>query len=81
MHKYGLKPPRLWYQKKFTTQSDPTYFVQYENLLKDTDVPDFDRYLFNFLKVDIFLAWVQTHLNKILRKKACSNKPKKRLIE
>lgn len=35
MHKYGLKAPRLWYQKKFTTQSDPAYFVQYRNLLKD----------------------------------------------
>ncbi|OGK17138.1 hypothetical protein A2690_02075 [Candidatus Roizmanbacteria bacterium RIFCSPHIGHO2_01_FULL_39_12b] len=23
MHTYGLKPPRLWYQKTFTTQSDP----------------------------------------------------------
>ena len=38
MHKYGLKPPRLWYQKKFTTQSDPTSFVEYSNLLKDSEV-------------------------------------------
>lgn len=36
MHKYGLKPPRLWYQKKFTTQSDPDYQDQFRNLLKDT---------------------------------------------
>lgn len=35
MHKYGLKPPRLWYQKKFTTQSDPASYIQYSNLLKD----------------------------------------------
>ena len=26
MHKYGLKAPRSWYQKRFTTQSDPTYY-------------------------------------------------------
>ena len=38
MHKYGLRPPRLWYQKKFTTQSDPAYFAQYKNLLKDNDL-------------------------------------------
>lgn len=37
MHKYGLKPPRLWYQKKFTTQSDPDSFVEYSNLLKDSE--------------------------------------------
>ncbi len=37
MHKYGLKPPRLWYQKKFTTQSDSDYLVNYTNLLKDID--------------------------------------------
>jgi len=38
MRKYGLKPPRLWYQKKFTTQSDPDYLVEYTNLLKDIDL-------------------------------------------
>ena len=38
MHKYGLKPPRLWYQKKFTTKSDPSYLVNYTNLLKDIDL-------------------------------------------
>jgi transposase InsO family protein len=37
MHKYGLKPPRLWYQKKFTTQSNPAYEINYSNLLKDID--------------------------------------------
>lgn len=37
MHKYGIKPPRLWYQKKFTTQSDPISYIQYANLLKDSD--------------------------------------------
>lgn len=37
MHKYGLKSPRLWYQKKFTTKSDPSYLVNYTNLLKEID--------------------------------------------
>jgi len=37
MHKYGLKPPRLWYLKRFTTQSDPASFIQYTNLLKDSN--------------------------------------------
>ena len=23
MHKFNLKPPRLWYQKKYITKSDP----------------------------------------------------------
>lgn len=36
MHKYGLHPPRLWYQKKFTTQSDSDYQDQFRNLLKDS---------------------------------------------
>lgn len=38
MHKYGLKPPRLWYLKKFTTQSDPDYQDQFRNLLKNHDL-------------------------------------------
>ena len=37
MRKYGLKPPRLWYQKKFTTRSNPASSIQYTNLLKDSD--------------------------------------------
>lgn len=37
MHKFNLKAPRLWYQKKFTTQSDPALFTSYSNLLKDKD--------------------------------------------
>jgi putative transposase len=42
MHKFNLKPPRLWYQKKFTTQSDPTYQIQYSNLLKDINLTQYD---------------------------------------
>lgn len=38
MHKYHLKPPRLWYQKMFTTESDPAYMVRYTNLLKGIDL-------------------------------------------
>lgn len=36
MKKYQLKPPRLWYQKKFTTQSNPVLYTQCENLLKNS---------------------------------------------
>jgi transposase InsO family protein len=38
MHEFNLKPPRLWYQKKYTTQSDPAFQKQYTNLLIDTDL-------------------------------------------
>lgn len=38
MHKFNLKAPRLWYQKKFTTQFNPAYDLQYSNLLEDTDI-------------------------------------------
>lgn len=38
MHKFNLKPPRLWYQKKFLTQSDPKTARQFSNLLKDLDL-------------------------------------------
>lgn len=38
MHKFNLKSPRLWYQKKFITKSNPDYQNQYINLLKDIDL-------------------------------------------
>lgn len=38
MHKFNLKPPRLWYQKKYLTQSDPEMKKKYNNLLKDLDI-------------------------------------------
>lgn len=38
MHKFHLEPPRLWYTKKFTTQSDPAYIASYTNLLKQMDL-------------------------------------------
>ena len=44
MHKFNLKPPRLWYQKKFITKSDPGYKTQYTNLLKDIKDADLSQY-------------------------------------
>jgi len=38
MHKFNLKPLRLWYRKKFITESDPAFRVQYTNLLKNIDL-------------------------------------------
>ncbi|NMB56357.1 transposase family protein [Candidatus Beckwithbacteria bacterium] len=38
MKKYGLKPPRLWCQKKFLTKSEPKYGDQFTNLIKDIAV-------------------------------------------
>lgn len=35
MRKFHLKPPRLWYQKRFLTKSDPKLNQQFINLLKD----------------------------------------------
>lgn len=35
MHKFDLKPPRLWYQKKFLTKPNPAFKVSYTNLLEN----------------------------------------------
>ena len=40
MKKYGLKPPRLWYQKKFLTEAEPRYGDQFSNLIKDVEVEE-----------------------------------------
>ena len=40
MHEFNLKPPRLWYQKKYITQTEPDFQDQYTNLLKDQDLQD-----------------------------------------
>lgn len=42
MHEFSLKPPRLWYQKKYITQSDVNYQDQYTNLLKDTNLTTYN---------------------------------------
>jgi len=38
MKKYGLKAPRLWYQKKFLTEAEPKYGDQFNNLIKNAEV-------------------------------------------
>lgn len=38
MHTFHLKSPRLWYQKRFTTRSNPAYYTEYSNLLKKKDL-------------------------------------------
>lgn len=37
MKKYGLKPPRLWYTKKYITEANLEYKDQFFNLIKDID--------------------------------------------
>lgn len=39
MKKYGLKPPRLWYQKKFITEANSDYENEFDNLIKDIENP------------------------------------------
>jgi len=39
MKKYGLTPPRLWYQKKYLTRQNKKYQDQFENLIKDVNNP------------------------------------------
>ena len=38
MHKFNLKPPRLWYPKKFLTEANLSMKNQFTNLLKDLDL-------------------------------------------
>lgn len=38
MRKFNLKPPRLWYKKKFITRSDPKMRNQFTNLLANLDL-------------------------------------------
>ena len=42
MHEFNIKPPRLWYQKKYITRTDPSFQDQYTNLLKDMDLNKFN---------------------------------------
>jgi len=37
MHKFKLKPPRLWYKKKFPTKANPAFKNQFTNLLANID--------------------------------------------
>lgn len=40
MKKYGLKPPRLWYQKKYTTEANNQYEDEFTNLVRDVKSSD-----------------------------------------
>jgi transposase InsO family protein len=72
MHEFNLKPPRLWYQKKYITQSDAIYQDQYTNLLKDTDVAKYtigdvwssDLTYIKFQGSFIYLATIQDVVSK-----------------
>jgi len=46
MHKFNLKPPRLWYRKKFLTEANLAFKNQFTNLLKNIDLIKYrrDRY-------------------------------------
>jgi putative transposase len=39
MKKYHLKPPRLWYQKRFTTKANNKFKDQFGNLIKNIKTP------------------------------------------
>lgn len=72
MHEFQLKPPRLWYQKTYTTQSDVNYQGQYTNLLKDTDMTQYiigdvwssDLTYIKFQEKFIYLATIQDIVSK-----------------
>ena len=72
MHEFNLKPPRLWYQKKYITQSDVNYQDQYTNLLKDTDLTKYnigniwssDLTYIKFQESFIYLATIQDIVSK-----------------
>jgi len=72
MHKFSLKPPRLWYQKKFITESNPAYLVSYTNLLtsinlkglKINDVWSSDLTYIKFQGKFIYLAIIQDIASK-----------------
>lgn len=72
MHEFSLKPPRLWYQKKYTTQSDTSYQDQYTNLLQDTDMTQYtigdvwssDLTYIKFQDAFIYLATIKDIVSK-----------------
>ncbi len=45
MRKYHLKPPRLWYTRRYTTQSDSFYLASYHNLFFKSSDPERERSL------------------------------------
>jgi len=72
MHEFNLKPPRLWYQKKYITQSDAIYQDQYTNLLQDVDTTTYsigdiwssDLTYIKFQDSFIYLATIQDIVSK-----------------
>jgi putative transposase len=43
MRKFGLRPPRLWYQKKHTTVTNKQYADEFNNLIKDVANPGINQ--------------------------------------
>ena len=43
MRKYGLTPPRLWYQKKYLTRQNKKYQDQFENLIRNIKDPGINQ--------------------------------------
>lgn len=43
MRKYGLKPPRLWYQKKYLTKANLAYKNELSNLIKEINNPSINE--------------------------------------
>ena len=72
MHEFHLTPPRLWYQKKYSTQFDAEYQDQYANLLKDADMTQYsigdvwssDLTYIKFQEKFIYLATIQDIVSK-----------------
>lgn len=72
MHESKIKPPRLWYQKKYITKTDPAFQDQYTNFLKDADlrlytigdVWDSDLTYIKFEGKFIYLAIIQDIVSK-----------------
>lgn len=72
MHEFNLKPPRLWYQKKYITHSDVNCQDRYTNLLKDIDLSCYgigdiwssDVTYIKFQGAFIYLAIIQDVISK-----------------
>lgn len=43
MKKFGLRPPRLWYQKKYSTVQNKQYADEFNNLIKDVSNPQINQ--------------------------------------
>lgn len=72
MHEFKIKPPRLWYQKKYITKTDPAFQDHYTNLLKDVDLSQYaigdvwssDLTYIKFEDKFIYLAIIQNIVSK-----------------